>query len=49
MKGIAHIHKNRILHRDLTPKNILINREGQLKLADFGLSMSYGLPLKSFP
>lgn len=38
LRGIDFCHSNRILHRDLKPQNILINEDGSLKLADFGLS-----------
>jgi serine/threonine protein kinase len=42
-KGLAHIHKNRLIHRDLKPENVLIwSDSGQekvvMKWADFGLS-----------
>ncbi|KAL8625810.1 P-TEFb-associated cyclin-dependent protein kinase Cdk9 [Nucella lapillus] len=38
LNGLFHIHAHRILHRDMKAANILLNREGVLKLADFGLS-----------
>ena len=34
-------HQHRVLHRDLKPQNLLINREGALKLADFGLARTF--------
>ena len=37
-----------MLHRDLKPQNLLINREGRLKLADFGLARAFGIPVKNF-
>jgi cyclin-dependent kinase len=48
IRGIAFCHQQKILHRDLKPQNLLINREGELKLADFGLARSFGIPVRSY-
>ena len=40
LTGLAHCHGNRVLHRDLKPDNLLINKNGVLKLADFGQARS---------
>jgi cyclin-dependent kinase len=48
LTGVAYCHHHRILHRDLKPPNLLINREGQLKLADFGLARAFGIPVRSY-
>lgn len=45
---VAYCHHHRVLHRDLKPPNLLINREGQLKLADFGLARAFGIPVRSY-
>merc|ERR1719429_762834 len=47
LRGIAYCHQHRVLHRDLKPQNLLINREGALKLADFGLARAFGIPVRS--
>jgi len=48
LNGTAKCHKHKVLHRDLKPQNLLINREGTLKLADFGLARAFGIPVKNF-
>ncbi|GAB9475023.1 cyclin-dependent kinase 5 [Globisporangium polare] len=48
LRGIAYCHQHRVLHRDLKPQNLLINREGELKLADFGLARAFGIPVRSY-
>lgn len=47
-RGIAYCHHKFVLHRDLKPQNLLINRKGELKIADFGLARSFGAPVRSY-
>ncbi len=37
-KGLQHAHEADVIHRDIKPENILIDRQGQMKIADFGLA-----------
>jgi serine/threonine protein kinase len=37
-QGVDHAHKNKIIHRDLRPSNIMISEEGTAKITDFGTS-----------
>lgn len=48
VEGIRYCHAHRVLHRDLKPQNLLINRDGDLKLADFGLARAFGVPLRTY-
>jgi serine/threonine protein kinase len=36
--GIDHAHKNRIIHRDLRPSNIMVSEDATVKITDFGTS-----------
>jgi serine/threonine protein kinase len=46
--GVAFCHAHRVLHRDLKPHNLLIDRHGALKIADFGLARAFCVPLRIY-
>jgi len=48
LEGMAYCHAHRVLHRDLKPQNLLIDRRGILKIADFGLARAFGMPLRTY-
>lgn len=47
LDGLFYIHYNKILHRDLKASNILMTKNGVLKLADFGLARTYNVDKQS--
>ena len=41
-KGLAHAHERGVIHRDLTPGNIHLCDDGQVKLLDLGMAHAFG-------
>ena len=48
LEGVSYCHQHRVLHRDLKPQNLLVNRAGLIKLADFGLARVFGVPVRTY-
>lgn len=48
LEGITYCHSQRVLHRDLKPQNLLVDTEGHIKLADFGLARAFGIPVRAY-
>jgi cyclin-dependent kinase 1 len=47
-QGILFCHQRRTMHRDLKPQNLLIDKNGVIKLADFGLARAFGIPIRVY-
>lgn len=41
LSALEHAHRQGIVHRDVKPENIMVTREGAVKVADFGLARAY--------
>jgi cyclin-dependent kinase len=48
LQGIQYCHEHRVLHRDLKPQNLLLNKRNELKIADFGLARAVGIPVRGY-
>jgi len=46
LSGVHYMHKNKVIHRDLKASNLLVNKKGELKIADFGLARSWNCDMK---
>lgn len=38
VEGVEYLHKKNIVHRDLKPSNLMFDKEGTVKIIDFGIS-----------
>ncbi|KAK8857530.1 hypothetical protein M9Y10_015935 [Tritrichomonas musculus] len=38
VEGMKYVHPQKVIHRDLKPRNILIGKDGHIKISDFGIS-----------
>jgi len=42
LRAVAHSHRNGIVHRDIKPSNVMVTRQSDVKVMDFGIARSLG-------
>jgi cyclin-dependent kinase 1 len=48
LQAMLFCHQRRVIHRDLKPQNLLIDSQGIIKLADFGLARALCIPVRVY-
>lgn len=48
LRGMAFCHALGVMHRDMKPQNLLVDRHGTLKIADFGLARAFIVPIREY-
>mmetsp|Transcript_13478 Transcript_13478/g.18466 ORF Transcript_13478/g.18466 Transcript_13478/m.18466 type:complete len:324 (-) Transcript_13478:207-1178(-) len=49
LKGVAHLHQHGVMHRDLKPQNLLVDKPTHtIKIADMGLGRAFSVPIKNY-
>ena len=43
INGLKYLHERKVMHRDISPDNIMIDNNNNIKIIDFGLSRSYNI------
>jgi len=46
LRGLSFCHMRGVMHRDLKPQNLLVTKDGRLKIADFGLARAFCPPIR---